>query len=450
MDVVVVGSGIAGLAAASELVRAGLDVLVCEAAEEPGGVIRSVQRDGYCFEQGPNTFRVGAPFAAFLDRHGLGERLLAASPASRQRFLVQEGKLVPVPSDPLRLATTPLLSGRGKLRLIREPFVARGDPTGESVAGFASRRLGPEVCERLVGPFLTGIYAGDEARLGAEAVFPSLVEYERRHGSIVRGALSSAFSRGRERGRPGIYSGRQGIADLLAPLVAALGDRLRVSTRVEALAGDGAGWRVEIAGPEGQSSLSTRALILATPSASAARLLAPVEAEAGRLLEEIEYAPVASVALGVDPSSAREAVRGFGFLVPRDEGEALLGCLFMSQLFPGRAPEGRELLTCLLGGVRRPEVLDDDDDALAGRALDSVRRLLGLRGEEAVLGVARWARAVPQPDPAHPRRVQRLAALIADLPPLALAGSYLAGVSVSDSAGSGLRAASSVQRRLRA
>jgi oxygen-dependent protoporphyrinogen oxidase len=348
-DVVVVGAGIAGLAAGCDLARDGLDVCVCEAASQPGGVIQSVRRDGYLFEHGPNTFRVSAPFASLLERHGAADLLVGAAPTSRERFLQRDGRLLPVPLGPLGLVTTPLLTLRGKLRLLGEPFVARGDASGESVEDFVTRRLGRAACESLVGPFLVGVYAGDERRLGAESVFPSLVAFERSHGSIVRGAVASAFVRGREKGRPGIYSGLQGAAALVEPLAAALGPRLRLDTRVHGLGRDGDGWRLELSGPEGSAVVASRGLVLATQAPESAELLAPLDPDASSLLSQIEYAPVATVALGVDPARATQSVRGFGFLVPGRSPEPLLGCLFMSQLFPGRAPEGRELLACMLG-----------------------------------------------------------------------------------------------------
>jgi oxygen-dependent protoporphyrinogen oxidase len=448
-DVVVVGGGVAGLAAGCDLAREGLEVLVCEAASQPGGVIQSVFRDGYRFERGPNTFRVSAPFASLLERHGAGDRLVGAAPTSRERFLLRDGRLLAVPLGPGGLVTTPLLTPRGKLRLLGEPFVARGDATGESVADFVVRRLGREACESLVGPFLVGVYAGDERRLGAESVFPSLVAFERSHGSIVRGAVASAFGRRQEKGRPGIYSGLEGAAALVGPLAAALGSRLLLDTRVHGLGRDEGGWRLELSGPEGSAVVAARGLVLATQAPQSAELLAPLDADASRLLSEIEYAPVATVALGVDPAQATRAVRGFGFLVPGPSPEPLLGCLFMSQLFPGRAPAGRELLACMMGGLRRPEIVEESEEALALRASESVTRMLGLRGEVRSLGVTRWPRAVPQPDPQHPRRLRAVRDRLAGLPPVALAGAYVAGVSVPDSAVSGASAAAELSRRLR-
>jgi oxygen-dependent protoporphyrinogen oxidase len=184
--------------------------------------------------------------------------------------------------------------------------------------------------------------------------------------------------------------------------------------------------------------------VLAVPADAAAALLAPLDAEAAAALAGIEYAPVVSASLGVAPDAVREPLEGFGFLVPRAAGLRLLGCLFMSRLFPGRAPAGRELLTCMLGGARWPEAVETPDDALLAALRDDLDRALGLRGELEPLAVSRWPRAVPQPGRDHPRRVAALRARIAALPGLALAGAYLDGVAVADALASGLRAGDSI------
>jgi oxygen-dependent protoporphyrinogen oxidase len=451
--VVVVGAGAAGLAAAHALRKAGRDVLVLEAREAPGGVMQSVTRDGFTFERGPNSLRIAAPLLGLLRETGADALLEKAGPASRNRYLLRPEGLVPVPLGPLAFATTPLLSVRGKLRLLAEPFIARGDGADESVAEFAARRLGREALERLVAPFLTGVYAGDETQLGAEAVFASLVRFERERGSIVLGAIASAFARA-PRGLPhsaslgsaslrgrasrdlaGSFSARGGLGALAAAIARALGEgALRCGAPVRAIARDGACWRIETEREE----ITARALVLAVDAPAAAKLLAPLDAEAAQLAASVKYAPLASVALDVDPRAVRRAISGFGFLVPRDLGIELLGGLFMSQLFAGRAPEGRELVTALIGGARWPGVVDASDEEIVKRALAGLDRGLGLSASPRVLAISRWTHAVPQPAVDHLARIRSLRARLASSPRIALAGAWLDGVSCSDSFASGL------------
>jgi len=438
VEVAVVGAGAAGLAAALELRARGADVALLEAGDAAGGVMRSERAEGFLFERGPNAFQVKPAALGFLRRHGLEAMLVPAVPEARQRAVLRGGRLVPVPSGIGPALATPLLSLRGKLRVLGEPFVPQGDPTGESVAEFVSRRLGGETLERLVAPFLVGVYAGDETRLGAEAVFPSLVAFERQRGSIVRGALAAAFDRARPRGLRGSWSTAEGLGGLARALAAGLGERLALHTRVAALVREGGGFRLELE----RGMLRARSLVLAVPASAAAELLRPLAPELAEGLAGIEYAPLVSMPVAVDPRAAREPIRGFGFLVPRSEGLDLLGALFMSRVFPGRAPAGRELVHCMIGGARWPGAVDAPDDALLARAAQGLERALGLREVPVPVAITRWPRAVPQPRPDHPRVVARLHALAAQAGPLRLAGSYLAGVSVADTLASGAEAGS--------
>jgi oxygen-dependent protoporphyrinogen oxidase len=438
---VVVGGGIAGLCAGLELQDSQREVFVIDAADRPGGVMRTDHVGGYVIERGPNTFQVRAPLLGLLERLGLREELQAAQPASRLRFVYRDRELLAVPLSPLGFARTRLLSTRGKLRLLSEPLRFRRRATGESVADFAGRRFGEETVARLIGPFLTGVYAGDEHELGAEAVLGTLVDLERRFGSVAIGLALTALSRRRERGLSGTWSAPQGLGPFARRLAEKLFDAPALNARVVSLARDGEQWRLSVSSPSGQSELRTPRLVVATGAGEAAEMLRSASPELAEALSGIAYAPIVGVAVGVEPARVARRIEGFGFLVPRDQEIPLLGCLFMSQLFPGRAPAGRELLQCMLGGRRYPEAIDLSDDVLHKRVHADLEKTLGLRESPQLLAVSRWPRAIPQPDGAHPRRLGAIRQQLAGLPGLELAGAYLEGVGVSDAAASGIAAA---------
>lgn len=441
---VVVGAGIAGLAAALELQRERSEVFTVDASDRPGGVMRTDHAAGFVVERGPNTFQVKAPALHFLRERGLADALLKARPASRLRFVFREGRLRPVPASPLGWLRTPLLSRRAKLRLLAEPTIRRGDPSEESAGEFAARRLGPELAANLVGPLLTGIYAGDERQLGARAVLPTLTGYELRSGSIGVGWLRGALARGRPRGLPGTWSAGDGLGPFARRLAELLVESPALGTAVTSVHHDGRAWHVAMTGRTGFLELRSPRVVVAAPARAAAEILRGVDGELADALAGIEYAPLLSVALGVTPSDLRTPIEGFGFLVARDEGIGLLGCLFMSRLFPGRAPAGSELLQCLVGGVRWPEAVDLPDDVVLKRLFADLERTLGLAGEPRLLAISRWPRAVPQPDREHIRRIEGIRARLSRYPGLALAGSYLDGVSVADTLASGVRATQSL------
>jgi len=445
VGVVVAGAGIAGLTAALQLQLAGDDVLVVDASDRPGGVMRTDHISGYVIERGPNTTHVSAPMLDFVRTLGVEKSLLAARPASRLRLIYDRGRLVPAPMSPLALLRTPLLSTGGKLRLLAEPFIRRADAGDESVAEFIGRRLGKQVVEGLVGPFLTGVYAGDERELGAEAVFPALVEMERKSGSIVCGAIAGLFRRRRGRGLRGSHSAIEGLGPFARALAERLVEPVALENRVTAVRRDGDRWLVRTSGPAGESRVRATRVVLAVPADQAAEILRGVSSDLADELAAIEYAPIVGVPLGVDPSAVREKIEGFGFLVPRRAEIKLLGCLYMSQLFPSRAPVGRELLQCIAGGARWPEAVDLPDDQIVKQVCTDLDQILGLQEEPRVLAVTRWRQAIPQPRRDHIARIARIRKQLAAHPGIALAGSYLDGISVSDTLESGLRAASNVR-----
>jgi oxygen-dependent protoporphyrinogen oxidase len=439
VEALVIGAGAAGLGAALELEARGREVLVLDAGDRPGGVMRSDRVEGFLVERGPSTTRMPAGAVALLQRAGLEAALVKAGPESQARFLLRPEGLVPAPLSPLAFARTPLLTAAGKLRLLREPFVARGEGAGESVAAFVERRLGREVLEALVAPFLVGVYAGDPRALGAEAVFPSLVAAEREQGSIGRGLLRRAFAGG-VRGFPGTWSARDGLGGLAMLLARGFGARLQLGARVRALVPEAGSWRVEL----DDGALRAGRVVLAADAAGAAELLAPLDPEAAAFLRALRHAPLVSVALALEAGATAEAIEGFGFLVPRDLGLDLLGALFMSRLFPDRAPAGQELLTAMLGGLRWPGAVDAPDDALLSRVHAGLGRALGLRKTPRTLAITRWPRAVPQPGPGHVGAVRAIRARLARHPPLVLAGGCFDGIALGEAFAAGGRAAAAL------
>ncbi len=446
---VVAGAGIAGLAAALELQQSHPEILVVDASDRPGGVMRTDHVAGFVIERGPNTTQVKPPMLEFLRNLGLDDQLLAADPAGRRRYFYRDGELVRVPDSPAAFVRSPLLTAKGKLRLLAEPFVRRRDATGESVSEFIGRRLGDEVASGLVGPFLTGVYAGDERELGVEAVFPSLVEHERRSGSLalgmLRGAVASAIGRGAAKGLRGSYSAHNGMG----PFARALAERLReppaLASRITGLRRDGDAWLVFISGPGGPQRLRASRVVVATPAPAAAEILRGVDTELAAALDQIEYAPVVGVSLGVNPSGVRQKIDGFGFLVPHQTQISLLGCLYMSRLFAGRAPIGRELFQCVLGGSHWREVIDQPDDVIRKKLFADLDQIVGLDDEPETLAVTRVRQAIPQPSRHHRRLIAEIRAGLRRHPGIELAGAYLDGISVSDALTSGLNAARGLQ-----
>ena len=450
--VVVIGGGISGLTAAWALRQRGVEVVVLEASARAGGAIATERTGGYVAERGPNSLFESPPVARLVAEVGLASARVAADAAARRRYLVRGGRLVALPASPPALLTTRVLSWRGKLRLALEPFVRRGTAADESVAQLVRRRLGAEVLDQLVDPFIGGTCAGDPERLSARHGLRALADLEARHGSLVVGAWREARARrraGLPPGRPPMVSFATGLQTLPDAIVAALGGAVRVSTRaVSARQVDG-GWVVEAECRGRRERIAAGAVVCAAPAhalgavalpPALAALLAPVAA--------VPHAPVATLALGFRRGDVAHALDGFGALVPATERRGLLGVLFSSTVFPDRAPPGEVLLTCFVGGVRRPELAAATPDALTASILPELRALLGVRGAPTFTCHTQWARAIPQFELGHDTVAAAVAAAEGAEPTLAIAGPYLAGAGVGDCVASGYAAADRVGRAL--
>ena len=455
---VVVGGGMAGLAAAHRLVEhartrgAAAEVLLLEAGDHLGGTISTERRDGFVIEGGPDSILTEKPWAVDLCRRiGFAERLVGTRDGERRTYVVHRGRLLPLPegfllmapTDLGALAASPLFSWRGKLRMALDLILPRGRAVAdESLASFVRRRLGREALERVAQPLVGGIYTADPERLSLAATMPRFRELERTHRSLVLGlrAQAAAPTRGGAGARYALFVAP---ADGMGALVSALAQRLpegvvRLNAPVQALARDTGHWHLQVGG----EPLVADALVLATPAYTAAALLAPVDPQLAAALDGIDYASSATVTLAYAAAGVPAgALRGFGFDVPAVERSPLLACTYASRKFPGRAPEGHELVRAFLGGALRPDVVDFDDQTLLALVRAELRALVGITAAPGLTRIHRYRRAMPQYAVGHLDRIAAIEAHVGALPGLALAGAAYRGVGIPDCVRSGEAAA---------
>jgi oxygen-dependent protoporphyrinogen oxidase len=437
---VVVGAGLSGLSAAWALERSGREVVVLEGSPRAGGAVRTLFQDRFLLEVGPNTVRPAAELWQLIDELGLSGEVLLAD-ARAPRYVDFGGVLHPLPMSPGSLVRSKLLTGGGKWRLLSEPFRRPAPRPDESVRDFVTRRLGPEAADRLVEPFVGGIFAGSASRLSASAAFPSLVRWEREHGSLLKGAI--AGRRSKPPGPPtprGLVSFREGLETLPRTLAGRLGPAFRPGCDVAAVEPRaGGGWTVHAAtGP-----VEADRVFLATPAYRAAAVVAGFAPEAARALSAVPHPPLAVLHLSWPEQALARPLSGFGHLVCPDPGRRILGAVWSSSLFAGRAPSGRVLLTVFMGGTRDPGALELSDEQLAGLAARDLESEGLVRGAPQVVLLTRWEKAIPQYERGHEERIATLAAAEARWPGLRFLGNYRGGISVADVIRSGLEAASS-------
>jgi oxygen-dependent protoporphyrinogen oxidase len=463
--IAIIGGGISGLAAAHRLreLLPRCELSLFEGTHRLGGVLETVERDGFLIERSADNFLTAPPAALELCRRlGMEEDLIPTDETRRRAFVVREGRLVPIPEgfylmSPRKLLPilrSPLLSLRGKIRLLTEPLIPRGAIASrnqeaqpdESVASFARRRLGREVFERFVQPLVAGIYTADPEKLSMAATMPQFVEFERNYSSLLHATLRRAQSKGSASGaRYGLFlapkRGLQSLVDKLAERLPS--DAVHFATPVAHVDRQNMKWRLA---PNSQSEFD--AIIVAVPAHAAAKLLKSTEPAISAELAAIEYAGCAVVSVGLRRSQIGHALDGFGFVVPQTENRRIIAGSFASLKYPGRARQDDVLIRVFIGGATQPELLDLPDDKLRRIALDELADLLQVTGEPLVVDIARWPRSMPQYHVGHLARVARIEQLAAACPMLALAGNAYRGVGIPQCIASGEAAAERIAKAL--
>jgi protoporphyrinogen/coproporphyrinogen III oxidase len=447
--IAIIGGGITGLAAAHRLCELAptCQTTVFEASSRLGGILHTERQDDFLLEFGADNFITNVPWGVDLCRRiGFVDRLLETATSRRRALVVRAGKLHPVPEgfmlmEPRELwpvLRSPLLSLRGKARLLAEFFIRPRQAVGdESLASFARRRLGREVFERLVQPLAAGIYTADPEKLSLAATMPRFLEMERRHGGLIRAVRKSKSGDGNSAGGAGsgaryslFVSPREGMQSLATAVAARLpAETIKLNCAVTKLAARPAGgWDVWTSGATEPTAFD--AAILATSAPLAARLVEPFDSRLGSALAAIPYASSAVVVAAYKDSQLGRPLDGFGFVVPEIERRPILAASFSSMKFVNRAPQGWQLVRVFLGGSARPELAAASDDELRRIAGEQLSELIGAQGAPAFARVGRWPSAMPQYHLGHLERVAEIGALVKPWAGLELAGNAYEGVGV--------------------
>lgn len=456
--IVVIGAGLSGLACAFRLKQFGLHPIVLEAGERAGGLIETVKRNGFLFEAGPQCPRFPESVWQLMRDLDLEREFVPGNPKAK-RYVLRHGRLHSAPFSPGGLLATRLVDSRSKSRILSE-VLGRSSPPAheESLAEFVERKFGTQVLDYLVDPFISTIFFGDSRKMGMESAFPALVEWERKEGSLVRGALRARKRKRSAEGSdvlptpansnsgsgnlrvtdalPSLGSFKSGMQALPEKLAEELKDNIKYGQGIEFIepsrnenSAPNSGWQIRLRSGE---QITTESLVMAIPAYAAASLLEKSTPTLASLLKAIEYAPACVVSSAYDRSQVSHNLDGFGFMVPRREGLETICTFWNSSLFGGHAPNGKVLMTSFAGRDASSGLFAVSEEECAQTIEAENARILGIAGNPVDRVLWRNPRALPQYNVGHARRVAEINNVLRTLPNLFLAGNFLTGRSIGD------------------
>ena len=435
--IVIAGGGISGLSLAFTLLEyePAADIVVFESEKRPGGKIWTEKVNGFLCEGGVNGFLDNRPKTLELASKLLINPL-RSSDAARKRYVFSDGKLNLLPESPISFLTSDLLSLYGRLRVMYEFFAPRGGSDDETLADFARRRLGKEAYEKLIDPMASGIYAGNSESLSLKSCFPKIFNLEEKYGSLIKGMIKlqrEAKKSGNQKigAGPGgtLTSFHNGMGMMVDSLKSSLKERLRAGSKVVSVERKNKGYAVHLS--DGMV-VETEILVIASPAYSASEILKNLDRRLSSALSEIPYPSVAVVCFGYRKERIANKLDGFGFLIPYKERRKILGSLWDSSIFPGRAPEGYVLLRSMVGGSRSSELAMQDDGRLIDIVSEELKDIMDIKVQPDFVKIYRHEKAIPQYNIGHDRKLKAVDEMLLKYKNLYLTGNAYRGIGVND------------------
>ena len=434
--IVIIGAGLTGLTMGFYLKKAGVNFLIVDKSAKTGGVIQTISEKGFVYETGPNTGVVSSPEMAelFEDLGGKCE-LEIADPSAKRRLIWKDNQWHALPSGLWSAITTPLFTWGDKFRILGEPWRKKGTDPNETLADLVKRRMGNSYLDYAIDPFISGIYAGNPNELVTRYAMPKLWKLEQEYGSFIKGAIKKAKLPKDERDKKAtkeVFSAKGGLGRLIEALTGSIGSEnilLSAETMVKPISG---GFQLQITTPEQLISVETPHLITTCGGYALPKLLPFLDEQEAAPFNELKYAAVTQVLLGFNKWKGI-SLKAFGGLVPGKENKNILGVLFTSSFFEGRAPKGGALLSVFMGGTKRPDIAGMDNYQIESLINKDLPRMMSDRSlSPDMLRILRYPKAIPQYTESSGKRFEMIELLQQKYPGLILAGNIRDGIGMSD------------------
>lgn len=435
-DVVIIGAGLTGLTMGFYLKKAGINFVIVDKSAKTGGVIQTIREKGFVYETGPNTGVVSNPEMAELFEDLAGKcELETANPAAKRRLIWKNNQWNALPSGLWSAITTPLFTWGDKFRILGEPWRAKGTNPNETLSELVKRRLGNSFLDYAIDPFISGIYAGNPAELVPKYALPKLWNLEQEYGSFIRGSIKKAKLPKTDRDKKAtkeVFSAKGGLGNLVRALTEAIGDEYFLLSAETMVQFSGNGFQLQVTTPEQLLNLEPKYLVTTCGGYALNDLLPFLNDEEIAPFNRLKYAAVTQVLLGFEKWKGI-SLNAFGGLVPGKENKNILGALFTSSFFEGRAPQGGALLSVFMGGTKRPDIAHMDNDEIEALVRKDMPRMMSCRSfNPDMMRIHRYPKAIPQYTETSAQRFEMIERLQHNYPGLILAGNIRDGIGMAD------------------
>lgn len=437
MRVAVIGGGISGVSTAfllerlSEDLNLSLDITLIEKKLRWGGSIETSKEDGFIIEAGPNGFLDSKPHTLdLISLAGLSENLIRSNDLARKRYIMRNGVLHRLPENPPMFFKSKLLSFSGKLRIAGEYFIPKAELDDESVADFARRRLGQEALEYLIGPMVSGIFAGDPEKMSLRSCFPVIRELEVNYGGLFKGMFKKKGKKSGPAGPGGVLTSyKNGLENMIIDLLNRMSSVKKIAN-TEVFSIDKRGDLYLLNTINGVYEFDK--VFINAPSYAVSKMLEGLNKEVSEELNKINYAPAFVVGFIFKPEDMEDPLDGFGYLIPHSENKRILGVLYDSSIFPDRTRDGYKIARVIMGGDRNRWVLEKSDDELIRMAYDDIKATLKIKKEPYKIKSFRWEKAIPQYYLNHYKIVESVENFCKKSNDIFIGGNILYGVGIND------------------
>jgi oxygen-dependent protoporphyrinogen oxidase len=436
--VTILGAGISGLATAHWLEKEGFNVSIIEQNSESGGAMITKVVDDFLIDFGPNSGLETTPkIKELVDDVGLTKEMIYANEEGNIRYILKNDQLLPLPTSPGKFISTKLFSVSAKLRLMKEPFIGKSDDGyNQSIADFVERRLGKEFLDNAIDPFVSGVFAGDPAKLSVKSAFPKLYRLEELYGGLIKGMFRGAKER-KQRNEESkqhakMFSFKNGMQSLPKAIEKNLEAKIYYDSFIEKISKENGKVILEIEYNGEKGQIISDALLSTIPSHKLSKFTDSIDQKLTKHLNDIYYPPVLVLFLGYDKKVIKQKLDGFGFLIPSKENKKFLGAIWSSTIFVNRSPKDKAAFTIFIGGAKNPEFTVVQAESRIQEVLLEFHKVMGIKGNPELKQWKFWNKAIPQYNIGYIEHENYFEQFEKENPGIFLGGNYRGGISVGD------------------